>query len=41
MQEDGGVIILKDGPLWPVASFHKYVSHLNSQNEYIFQHPEN
>lgn len=39
-QEDGGVMVSKDGQLCPVASFRKYISRLNSENEYLFQRPK-
>ena len=38
--EDGGVKMLNDSPLCPVASFRKYISHLNPENEYLFQRPK-
>ena len=37
--EDGGVMS-NDSPLCPLASFRKYISHLNRENEYLFQRPK-
>ena len=38
--EDGGIMMSNEGSLCPVASFVKYLSHLNPANDYLFQRPK-
>ena len=38
--EDGGIMMSNEGSLCPVASFEKYLSHVNTANDYLFQRPE-
>ena len=38
--EEGGMMISNGGPLCPVYSFEKYLSHLNPLNEFLFQRPK-
>ena len=38
--EDGAVMMSNDSPLCAVASFRKYISRLNPENEYLFQRPK-
>ncbi|CAB4026334.1 Integrator complex subunit 9-like [Paramuricea clavata] len=37
--EEGGMMIAGGGPLCPVYSFEKYLSHLNPVNKFLFQRP--
>ena len=39
-QEDGAIMMPNDDPLCPVASFQKYTSRLNPENEQLFQRPK-
>jgi hypothetical protein len=34
--EEGGMMISNGGPLCPMYSFEKYLSHLNPLNEFLF-----
>ena len=38
--EQGGMMYATEGPFCPVASFEKYLQHLNPQNEFLFQRPK-
>ena len=38
--EEGGIMYATGGPFCPVASFEKYLQHLNPQNEFLFQPPK-
>ena len=38
--EQGGMMYATKGPFCPVASFGKYLKHLNPQNEFLFQRPK-
>jgi hypothetical protein len=38
--EDGGIMMSNEGSLCPVASFEKYLSHLNPADDYLFQRPK-
>ena len=38
--EEGGIMYATGGPFCPVASFEKYLQHLNPQNEFLFQRPK-
>ena len=38
--EQGGMMYATKGPFCPVASFEKYLKHLNPQNEFLFQRPK-
>ena len=37
---EGGVMFEKPGPHCPVASFERYIQHLNPSNEFLFQRPK-
>ena len=39
-EEEGGMMYETEGPFCPVASFEKYLKHLNPQNEFLFQRPK-
>ena len=38
--EEGGVMYATEGVWCPVASFEKYLQHLNPKNEFLFQRPK-
>ena len=38
--EEGGIMYDTGGPFCPVASFERYLQHLNPQNEFLFQRPK-
>jgi len=38
--QEGGVMYATGGKYCPVASFEKYMEHLNPDNEYLFQRPK-
>ena len=38
--EDGGMIMANNGSFHPVLLFEKYLSHLNPDNEFLFQRPK-
>lgn len=38
--EEGGSMYETGGPFCPVASFEKYIGHLNPNNEFLFQRPK-
>ena len=38
--EEGGIMYATDGVWCPVASFEKYLQHLNPKNEFLFQRPK-
>jgi hypothetical protein len=40
LAEEGGMMISNGGPLCPMYSFEKYLSHLNPLNEFLFQRPK-
>ena len=37
--EEGGIMVANDTPYCPVHLFEKYLNHLNSLNEFLFQRP--
>ena len=39
-KEEGGMMYETEGPFYPVASFEKYLQHLNPVNEFLFQRPK-
>ena len=39
-EEEGGMMYETEGPFCPVASFEKYLQHLNPVNEFLFQRPK-
>ena len=38
--EEGGIMCAVGGPFCPVASFEKYLHHLNPENQFLFQRPK-
>ena len=38
--EEGGVMYATEGVWYTVASFEKYLQHLNPKNEFLFQRPK-
>jgi len=38
--EEGGITYATGGPFCPVASFERYLQHLNPQNDFLFQRPK-
>jgi hypothetical protein len=39
-EEEGGMMYATEGPFCPVASFEKYLQHLNPANEFLFRRPK-
>ena len=39
-KEEGGMMYETEGPFCPVASFEKYLQHLNPVNDFLFQRPK-
>ena len=38
--EEGGVMYATEGVWCPIASFEKYLQHLNPKNEFLLQRPK-